>query len=305
MSFDGFEILKRAWHHVSRNRFLWPLGFFIALAGGGSQGLSLWVQSPVLRGITGLSPLHRAGERIAESARDNTFFWVVFLAVGAAVAVGVLLFSALAQVGAIGGVAQVEKGRQGDLRNSLRWGRHAYLRYFALLVGYTVILAALSAPFYLLALVSRGRGNVVFPCISWLILAAGFLAASMLTAVVLEFSARYLVLGDLGIVESLRAACSLIRRFLAETVVTWLYVMLIMLAGTVATAILLALLATPLTWLFATAYRQQNPLLISLSILGFLLTWAAAAALAGGFAVTGSAVWTLAFMELEPEVARE
>jgi hypothetical protein len=35
-------------------------------------------------------------------------------------------------------------------------------------------------------------------------------------------------------------------------------------------------------------------------MLSFLVAWVVAAALAGLFAITGSAVWTMTFLELEP-----
>jgi hypothetical protein len=300
LQIDSFEIVRRAWVQVRRNRYLWVLGFFIALAGGGSQGFSLWVQSPILRGLTGLSPMHRAGERIADYARGNAALLVVFTALGVMIGLGVLLFGAFAQVSAIGAVAEVDMGREGDLRTSLRWGRHGFLRYLALEIGYLVVLAVFSFPLYILTWVSRGGNRLVFPCVAWLVLALGFLLVSVFAAIMLELSARYLVLEDLGVIESVRKAGILLRSHWKDAIMTWLYVMLIALAGTIAMALLLALLSTPLVWIFSAADRHHNVFLIALSMLSFLVAWVVAAALAGLFAITGSAVWTMTFLELEP-----
>ena len=298
MTLDSLEIVKRAWRHVRRNRFLWPLAFFIALAGGGAQGFSLWVQSPILKGLTGYSPIHRIGERITDFAGSHAVFWVVFITIGVIVGLGVLVFSAFAQVSAIGAVAEVELGREGDLRSSLRWGRHSFVRYFALIVCYLLVLAVVSFPVYVFTWAFRG--GLVFPCLGWLVLGLGFLVVSVLASIMLELSGRYLVLEDLGIYDSVIRAWVLIKEHWRDGIVTWLYVMVITLAGTIAMAVLLAILGTPLVWIFTMADRHHNALLIALSVLAFFLAWAIAAALAGLFAITGSAVWTITFLELEP-----
>ncbi len=302
MEFDSFEIVKRAWYHVRSNRFLWVLAFFMALAGGGSQGVSLWVQSPMLRGLSGLSPMHRAGEKIADYARGNTAFWIVFLTAGVIVGLGVLLFSAFAQVSAIGAVAELDLGREGDLRTSLRWGRHSFVRYFGLMLAYIVVLAVISSPFYLLGWLAGG--GTIFPCLMWMMIAVVYLVILVAAAIMLELSARYLVLEDRGILESVQMAGILLRRHWRESVVTWLYVMLIMLAGTLVMAVVLALLGTPLAWIFNAATEHHNAFTIALSMLAFMLAWCAAAAVAGIFAITGSAVWTMTFLDLEPAAYR-
>jgi hypothetical protein len=298
LELDNLEIVKRAWRHVRRNRFLWPLAFLIALAGGGSQGFSLWVQSPILRGLTGYSPIHRIGERISDFASSHAAFWVVFISVGVIVGLGVLVFSAFAQVSAIGAVAEVDLGQKGDLRTSLRWGRHSFVRYFALIAGYLLVLAVVSFPAYVFTWAFKG--GLVFPCLGWLILTVGFVVVSVLASIMLELSGRFLVLEDLGIYDSVVRAGVLLKEHWKDGVVTWLYVMVITLAGTISMAILMAILGTPLVWIFTLADRHHNAFLIALSILAFLLAWAIAAALVGVFAITASAVWTITFLELEP-----
>jgi hypothetical protein len=298
LTLDSLEIVKRAWRHVRRNRFLWPLAFLIALAGGGAQGFSLWVQSPILRGLTGYSPIHRIGQRITDFAAGHAAFWVVFVTAGVIVGLGVLVFSAFAQVSAIGAIAEVDLGAEGDLRSSLRWGRHAFVRYFALIVCYLLVLAVVSFPVYVLSWVFRK--GFLFPCLGWLALGLGFLAVSVLASIMLEFSGRYLVLEDLGIYDSVIRAWVLVKGRWRDGIVTWLYVMVIMLASTIAMAVLLAILGTPLVWIFNLADRHHSAPLIALSILAFFLAWALAAALVGVFAITASAVWTVTFLELEP-----
>jgi hypothetical protein len=295
---DGFETLKRAWLFVRSNRYLWLLGFFIALAGGSAQGFSLWVQSPVYRGLTGYSPIHRVGERIADSAGSNSLTWVIFIAVGAIVGLGVIAFGAFAQASAVGAFAEVDYGREGDLATSLRWGRYNFWRYFMLILAYLVLMTVASVP--LLAFSGIFKQGIVFPCLGWLVLAAGFLVISVLASIMLEFSVRYAVLEDLGIYDSVIRAWVLLRQYWRDAIVTWLYVMLIALTGTIATAILLSVIGSPLVWVFTMAERHHNVFITAFSILAFLAAWAIVAALLGFLMITSSALWTLTFLELEP-----
>jgi hypothetical protein len=270
----------------------------MALAGGSAQGFSLWVQSPISRGLTGYSPVHRVGERIADAAGSNPLAWILFIAAGVIVGLGVVAFGAFAQASAVGAVAEIDYGREGDLATSLRWGRYNFNRYFMLTLAYLIMMAIISFPLYAFTWIFKE--GIVFPCMGWLVLAACFLVASVLASVLLELSVRYVVLEDLGIYESVIRAWVLFRQYWRDAVITWLYVMLIALAGTIATAILLAFISTPLVWVFNLAQRHHNVFITAFSILVFLAAWAVAAALLGFFIITGSAVWTLMFLELEP-----
>ena len=301
---DGFEIVKRALHHVRNNRMLWPLAFFIALAGGGAQGFSLWVQSPIASGLTGYSPIHRIGQRITSFAHGHVLFWIVFVVLGIVVGLAVLAFGAFAQASAIGAVAGLECGREENLRDAFRFGRQRFPRYFIMVVAYLLILAVVALPADILTWATRGKGHLVLPCLGGIVLGFGFLAVSVFVAMMLELAGRYLVLEGAEIVESVRLAWDLFREYWRDVLLTWLYVMLILLAGTIVMAIVMTILATPLVWIFNAANTHHNAFLIAASILAFLLAWAVAAAAAGIFAITGSAVWTIAFLELEPGAAR-
>jgi hypothetical protein len=269
----------------------------MALAGGSAQGFSLWVQSPIFQGLTGYSPIHRIGERIADSAGSNSLFWALFISVGVIVGLWVTAFGAFAQASAVGAVAEIDYGREGNLSTSLRWGRYSFARYFMLIVVYLIVMTIVSFPLYAFTWIFKE--GIVFPCMGWLVLAAGFLVVSALASIMLELSVRYVVLEDLGIFESVLSAWVLLKQYRKDAIVTWLYVMVITLAGTIATAILLALLSTPLVWVFTLAERHHNMFLTAFSILVYLVVWAIVAALLGVFVIMSSAVWTLTFLELE------
>lgn len=297
---NGFDIFKRALSAVRHNRFLWPFAFFIALAGGGSQGYSLLLQSPIPRGMTGFSPIHRIGEKISSYAHTHFVFTVLmFIGLGI-VGLVVLAIGILAQASAIGGVAETEAHRPCTWRDALWWGRASFLRFLAVVVAYLVLVGALSLPSILYWNALKGTKQFVLPCLGGLVLGLAFLLASVLGGIIVELAGRFIVLEGAGIVDGVRDAFTLFRDYWREVLLAWVYVLGISIAGTLAMAILLGILATPLVTLFNVSYRHQNPLLISFSIVVFLLAWALASALVGVFAITGSSVWTITFLEIEP-----
>jgi len=294
---EGFETFKRAWFHVRTNRYLWPIAFVIALAGGGSAGFSLWVQSPIPRGLSGLSPLHMVGQKITDFAHGNAAFWALFIVIGALVGLAVLAAGAFAQAAAIGAVAEIERGRPSGLRGAFEWGKTHFPRYFALLIGYLVVLAIFVVPSYLFWW-TIGKKGFILPCLGALILGVGFALVVIVMSILFELAARHLVLENKGLFESVQLAGITFKDYWREVVLTWLYVLVITIAGTIVSAIVIAILSTPLSWIFNTADKHHNAFLIALSLVAFLLAWAIASAIAGIFSITASAMWTLAFIDL-------
>jgi hypothetical protein len=298
LSIDHFETLKRAWLHVRTNRFLWPIAFVIALAGGGSQGFSLWVQSPIPRGLTGLSPIHRIGTKITAFAHGNLAFWALFIVLGVLVGLAVVAAGAFAQASAIGAVAEIERGAPPGMRGALQWGRSHFLKFFALVLGYLAVLAIFAVPSYIFWW-SVGRKGFVLPCLGALILGVGFAVVAIFVSVIFELSARYLVLEMRGIVDSVQMAFILLKEFWRDVLVAWLYVLVVTIMGTITMAIVIAILGTPLSWIFNVADKHHNPFMIAVSMVAFIIAWAVAAAAAGVFSITASSYWTLTFIELK------
>jgi hypothetical protein len=303
---DGFEVLKRAWLHVRRNRFLWPYAFFIALAGIGPQGFSLWVQSPVPRGMTGYSPIHQAGVRITDLAHNNWMTMGIFIAAGALVSLAVILVGSFAQVAAIGGVADIEARGGGSFKGGFRWGAEHVWRYFIMVLAYGAALAVAAVPSVLLWWsIGNREGGVFSACAAGLVPGVAFVLFSILASVVLEIAGRFLVLEGRGLAESFFLAWRLIRESSRDVLITWLYVAVVTVAGVFSMAVLIAILGSPLSWIFTYTYRHHNGFLVALSMMAFLASWALAAALSGVFGVTASAIWTVTFLELEPDGIKE
>ncbi|MHB8895094.1 MAG: DUF7544 domain-containing protein [Candidatus Geothermincolia bacterium] len=295
---EAFETLKRSWLHVRQHRYLWVIAFVIALAGGGAQGFSLWVQSPLPRGLTGLSPVHRIGTRITDFAHGNAAFWALFIIIGVFVGLVVLAAGAFAQASAIGAVSDIEYGRPSGLRGAFDWGKRYFPRFFLLALGYLLVLAVFAVPSYLFWW-TVGKKGFIFPCLGAVTLGLAFAVVAILAGIMFELSARYMVLENHGIVESVQMAGILFKDFWREVALTWLYVLVITIMGTVAMAIVVAILSTPLSWIFTTADKNHNFFLIVLSVVALMVAWAIASAFAGIFSITASTMWTLTFIDLK------
>lgn len=294
---EAFETLKRSWLHVRGHRYLWIIAFVIALGGGGAQGFSLWVQSPLPRGLTGLSPVSRVTTGISNFAHGNAAFLTVFIIAGAFVGMAVLAAGAFAQACAIGAVSDIDHGRPSGPDGAFRWGARFFPRFFVLVLTYLLVLAVFAVPSYLFWW-TLGKKGFFFPCLGALTLGLAFAMVAVLAGVVFELAARFLVLDGTGVVESVQMAVILFRDFWREVVLTWFYALVITIMGAVTMAIVVTVLSIPLSWIFTAADRHHNAFLIALSILALAAAWGAASACAGIFSITASAMWTLAFIDL-------
>jgi hypothetical protein len=228
--------------------------------------------------------------------------WGLFIAAGVVVSLAVIVVGSFAQVAAIGGVADIEARGEGSFKGAFRWGREYVWRYVIMVLAYAASLAVVAVPSVVFwwSLGDR-EGGVFFACAAGLVLGLAFVLFSILASVVLEIAGRFLVLEGRGVAESFYLAGRLIRASFGEVLITWLYVAVVTLAGVFSMAVLIAILGSPLSWIFTLTYRHHNGFLVALSMVAFLVAWALAAALSGVFAVTASAIWTVTFAELEPD----
>lgn len=300
MQTDPFRILRRSWELVRKNRFLWPLAFLIALAGGGSMGYNIWFQGPIPTSITGYSPLHRIGSEISDIAASNWAYTVSLLVVSILFGIAVLAVGVFAQASAVGGIAELESGRICGIRRSMGWGRQSFLRFFGLVFLYLVLVAAVSVPSIIYWRFWSGSKGLVLPCVGGIILGLGFVFVSVLAGLIVELSARFIVLEGSGIIDSIREGIDLFRQYWKETLAAWATVLVLTALGIIAMSILVGALSGPLTSLFTKAYREHSVILVFASTVAFIGAWAAAAALAAVFAIMGSSVWTVTFLIVEP-----
>lgn len=262
------------------------------------MGLSL--QSPLPRAFTSFSPWGKLGDRIVEVVKGDSLYLGIFIAASVVIGAAVISISAFAQGAAIRGVTDLEFDLETGLRDSLSLGFKAFRRFLTLVILYLVLTAALAVPsFVFWSKYGKENEGVFFPCVLSVLIGFLLVVLSVLLTIVFEYSCRYVVLRSMGIPDAVRAAVLLTRGFFRETVLAWLTVLMISLLSTLATAVIVATVASPLNSLFRYIYDHHSALLIALGMLAAIASWFVMISVSGFFAVTASTIWTVSFLEFE------
>ncbi|MDD5447634.1 MAG: hypothetical protein PHO53_00470 [Actinomycetota bacterium] len=297
---EGWEIFKKALRYVKEQKSLWLFAFIIAFAGGGSQGLHLWVQSPIPAGITGLSPLHEFGARIYQAARTHWALFALFVFFG--VLVGLFVFSAgvFSQASAVWGVAEVEVNGKSSVRNAAKKGWESLGGCFVLSFVFAFLITLLSLPMdFLFKLIGKLEG-VAFALgfFGEVIIGLIFFLFSAVASMVLELSIRNVVTRALNPWEALKLGIDIFKKRWRDVTVTWLYALMVSLVGMLAMSLFVTVIGSPLVSTFWKSSRGESPIMVGLSILAFIFAWALSSVLAGVFAITANATWTLSYLRL-------
>jgi hypothetical protein len=160
---DYAQILKRAWNIVWNHKFLWVLGFLVALGSGGGSGggnNSGWRENfnPDTLG----DPNSPAMQEMERAAAHLEQFWATY----AAIFIGLLcvlmivglvlwLVKLAAEAGLIDSVNKIEEGQKASFAQAMSGGAAVLLR----LIGVRILLAL---PFILVTAVILIAGVVMF-----------------------------------------------------------------------------------------------------------------------------------------------
>ncbi len=224
---DHLKILSRAWTITWRYRALWLFGFLFALAGGGSSG-------------GGGGNGGGSGTRWTQPAPSNIPWNTVLMIILIAVAVILVLVVALtilryvAETAMIAGVDEIEgQGIALTVRRGFRlgWSRQAWrlfltdlVIYLPLVVMALILLAFAASPLLLLLVkadVARAIGIVA--TIGFALLVILFIiAVALVISVVMPYIRRRVVLGQQGVMASIRQGVMLVRASLLDTGLMWL-----------------------------------------------------------------------------------
>ncbi|MCR4407192.1 MAG: hypothetical protein NUW24_09770 [Anaerolineae bacterium] len=236
---DFTKILKRSLAITLRYRALWLFGFLLALAGGGGRGFNPGGGSSSSGGVGsggGPSGPYVGGPQWSDISRAWPIILAILIAVLVFIALLIITLSilqALARTAIIGMVDEIEKTEQTSVRSGFRilWSRQG-LRLFLMellttiawiIVAPTMIITAL------LPLVLIATGNVVLivagvlaAVILFLVAIAILTVAGIAFSMLMEIARRECVLGDKGVLESLRGGIITLRYYLADVGVIWL-----------------------------------------------------------------------------------
>lgn len=297
---EGWEIFKKALRYVREQKSLWLFAFIIAFAGGGSQGLHLWVQSPIPAGITGLSPLHELGAIIYQAARTHWTLFALFIFFG--VLVGLFVFSAgvFSQASAVWGVVEGEVNGKSSVRSAAKKGWESLGGCFVLSFAFAFLITLLSLPMSsLFELIGKLKGFAfALGFFGEVILGLVFSLLSAIASMLLELSIRNVVTRALNPWQALKLGVDIFEKRWRDVVVTWLYALMVSFVGMLVMAFFVTAIGSPLVSMFWKSSRGESPIMVGLSILAFIFAWALSSVLAGAFAITANTTWTLSYLRL-------
>jgi hypothetical protein len=243
---DYAEILKRAAQIVWRYKFLWALGFLVALGSGGGSGggnNSGWRES--------FDPGSQAAVEMERAAAHLEQFWAAYagafiglLCLGLLVGLVFWLVKLVAEAGLVDAVNKIEDGQKASFAQAMSGGAAALLR----MIGLKIILAL---PIFLIvgligllgvglfggtiaAAVSEssaGVGAMLGALGLFLACLIPLLCVIFILAIVIFFidlfAVRGIVIRNLGVVAALQHSWSVIRGNLLEVILLGLILLVI------------------------------------------------------------------------------
>ena len=322
---DFVKILKRSFAITVRYRALWLFGFILALAGGGGGGnFNPGGSSSYRAGGNGGGP---SGPTPGPYPGGPQWLEVgtILLIVAAIVAFIILIVTvlmilqALARTAIIGMVDEVEETEQTSVRSGFRilWSRRGL--NLLLIEALTAIAWIIVAPAMVITALLPGAlvltGNVVL--IVGGVLAAGILlliVIAILTIVgvvfsmVMEIVRRECVLGEKGVLESIRDGILTVRYHLADVGLMWLLMTGISIAWSIVMipagiiCLILGLLigGPPALLAYALFHSWMAAVVIGAPL--FLITMILPLAFVNGlYLVFQSSAWTLTYREFRAQ----
>ena len=319
------EILKRAFSLTWRYRPLWVFGFFLALCSGGSGGSG---------GGSPPSPGGSGGDFGDLPMASPEFDPTLLIWLGVGIICLVLLLSALGFVvravtrtALIGMVRQISESEMTSVSDGWRvgWSSRAWRLFLVgvvigiplFIVSVALILLAASP---LLLFFSENTAlwvvAIALTILAFLFVFLILLAISVIVTPLLELTWRRAVLDGQGVIDSIGDTFTLIKQNFKDVAIIWL----IMLGVGIAWAFIALVVVLPLSIIAAVVVGglpAAAVYLISDSVigaaiagvpLGFLALILVISFLAGLYHIFQSAVWTLAYLDLqapktEPELA--
>lgn len=304
---DYFEIIKKAASITWKHKYLWVLGFIVALAGGGGNFSNSFNYN------SGNADFSKAGQGLSDFYAAYLVIIIFIAAIAALVGLVIWVASIMAQAGLVGSVDRIEQGETPSLAEAFRIGAGHFWRVLGLniLVGLIVFVMVMIVvvPFGIIiwAVTAKGLDNsaitATFVCVILALIIAILLAtvAAVFLSVAAIYAVRLIVLEKSGVFAALRGGFALMKKKKGPTFVTFLLVMVISaLAGSVL-AIPGLLIGIPAVVMMIGGLAANNIGLVTMAIFGLLLSSLVVAFFNGVLEVYRSGVWTLTFRELTKE----
>ncbi len=304
---DYGRLISDAWRLTWRHKYLWILGLFAAETGGcggsfgGSPGSSRFTP-----------PTWTSDRSPAEVESWVTGHWAFLAAVLVGIiviALVLLVLSVITAAALVTGVDEAAASVPGaGLGSAWRRGATCFWRMLGmwLLVGLIVaaVIVALVAALIVPVAVSSsggdgpGGGVIAVWVLLALLLVAILIPVSIAVAIGLQWAARSLVLEDTGVMASLRAGFTLLRRNVGSSLLVWLIAIVLSVVVGIAMFAILAAAGIPAAVLLARSWGDVGPAVMAgVALLGVIAL--AALALVHSVSTTYfSAYWTLAYRQV-------
>lgn len=301
---DYGKLFKRAYEITIKYKYLWLLGFLIAIVSGGSN----------------FSSSYQTGSQDASKLGEFATAYAVALAV-IALFVGLIFFvlwilSLIAEGGLAGAVNKIEDNKETSLGDAFSIGAHYFWRVLGLslllgLVVFALILLVVVVPTVLLVFVFAGAASqsgsqtaaLLVPGIFCLVVGVIFavlviVVIATVLGIIHQYALRYIVLQDGRVWASIGQGWRLIRANVATTFIIFLLLMVARLLVGIVVAIPTLIISIPSVIGMIAGAALENFLLIGAAAFGLAIALLVGSFLAGIYQVFHSSTWTLAFRQL-------
>jgi len=308
---DYGEIIRRAWNITKKYKYLWVFGFILALFGGrgGYSGgnLSNSFQYRFRKGEIALPLmlqhfLFRLQNFIVKNIGLIISFLILLIIL---VIVGFILYI-IADGGLIGCVKNIESNEENSLKKGFKIGIHYFWRMLGKsllisLIAFVIILFFMllfTIPFFTLSSSSSYR-FLWFIIPLFLIFIILMIPFVVFITILNDYSSRFIVIKNNGIIRSIKNAFRLIFRNLKHTIMIALILFAIGILISIILLIMFLIIGGPAALLGFSLYRTGAiiPLLI-LVVIAVLLLIVLSVIINGIRMTFASSVWTLTFLKL-------
>lgn len=299
---DYLEILKKAFQITWKHKYLWVLGFLVALAGSGSNFNSNFNSQSSSQDFSG------AGKWL------ESYLIIIVLVVLILMFLYFIIWilSIIAQAGLVGAVDGIESGKEMGLGKAFGIGAHYFWRALGIniLLGLVmfvlvmVFVVPMIAGVVLIALQGKEATAAIVSSLICLI-PAFFLVILFLiivgaiVGVINMYAMRFAVIKDKRVIESIRSGWRLIKEHKTETMIMFLLLLLTSALYGIVMLIPALIVGLPSIFIIIAGAAAKNVALLALGAFGVMVLVLVMAVIRGVYEVFHSSAWTLTFRNLQ------
>lgn len=300
---DYLEILKKAFNITWKNKYLWILGFLVALVGGGNNFNSSFSNQSSSQEWAG------AGKWL-ESYLIVILFIVLILFVLWFI---FWILSIMAQGGLVGAANGIESGEEMGLGKAFAIGAHYFWRTLgiSILLGLVIFIMVMVfvVPMVvgIIMIAVQGKQAAAALVASLICLIPAFLLLVFLLmivgaviGVIHNYAIRYAIILDKKVIESIKEAWGLIKDCKTETLIMFLLLLLTSSLYGMAMVIPGLIFGLPSIFMIIAGAAGKSVPLLAFGAFGIMVLVFVLAVFKGVYEVFHSSAWTLTFRELQP-----